>query len=237
MPIEIMRHTTLEIKKRKTFFFFVFPSIYTIFAINMNPEEASKVKLSENIIIADADYVDYVAFQLSVQFERMIGRRIPKADLSQWAVAMALDGGLRNDGKPHETQVVLVHEKQKRQMENFIPSIYDTELSAQAFNDENLGEFRVDSFATNDVFRKDDYILDTINMMLSHEEVKRIMIVPNGEQGTIYEEIASALRNADESKRITMFAMQPMSGGNFRQEMLGYSVMSALGIKGDEIGK
>ncbi len=203
----------------------------------MNPEEASKVKLSENIIIADADYLDYVAFQLSVQFERMIGRRIPKADLSQWAVAIALDGGLRNDDQPHETQIVLVHEKQKRQMENFIPSIYDTELSAQAFNDEFLGEFRVDSFATNDIFRKDDYILDTINMTLSHEEVKRIMIIPNGEQGTIYEEIASALRNADESKRITMFAMQPMPGGNFRQEILGYSVMNALGIKGDEISK
>lgn len=203
----------------------------------MNPEEASKVKLSENIIIADADYLDYVAFQLSVQFERMIGRRIPKADLSQWAVAIALDGGLRNDGQPHETQIVLVHEKQKRQMENFIPSIYDTELSAQAFNDEFLGEFRVDSFATNDIFLKDDYILDTINMTLSHEEVKRIMIIPNGEQGTIYEEIASALRNADESKRITMFAMQPMPGGNFRQEILGYSVMNALGIKGDEISK
>ena len=60
----------------------------------MNPQEASNVKLSENVILADADYIDYVAFQLSVQFERMIGRRIGKADLSQWAVDMALDGGL-----------------------------------------------------------------------------------------------------------------------------------------------
>ena len=55
----------------------------------MNPQEASNVKLSENVILADADYIDYVAFQLSVQFERMIGRRIGKADLSQWAVDIA----------------------------------------------------------------------------------------------------------------------------------------------------
>lgn len=34
----------------------------------MNPQEASNVKLSENVILADADYIDYVAFQLSVQF-------------------------------------------------------------------------------------------------------------------------------------------------------------------------
>lgn len=201
----------------------------------MNPEEASKVKLSENIIIADADYIDYVAFQLSVQFERMIGRRIPKADLSQWGVDIALDGGLRYDGKEHETQLVLVHEKQNPQMENFHPSVYDTELDAMAFKDKQLGEFLVNSIAVGDVVGKDDYILDTISMVLGHEEVKRMMIIPNAEQGTIYDETMAALRDADDSKRITVFAMQPMPGGNFRQEILGYSIMNALGIKGEEI--
>ena len=34
----------------------------------------------------------------------------------------------------------------------------------------------------------------------------------------------------DDDKRITLFAMQPMPGGNFRQEILGYSLMNALGI-------
>ncbi len=201
----------------------------------MNPEEASKVKLSENIIIADADYIDYVAFQLSVQFERMIGRRMPKADLSQWAVDIALDGGLRADDKEHETQLVLVHEKQNPQMENFHPSVYDTELDAMAFKDKKLGEFLVNSIAVGDVVSKDDYILDTISMVLGHEEVNRMMIVPNTEQGTIYDETMALLRGADDSKRITVFAMQPMPGGNFRQEILGYSIMNALGIKGEEI--
>ncbi len=201
----------------------------------MNPQEANNVKLSENIILADADYLDYVAFQLSVQFERMIGRRIPKADLSQWAVDIALDGGLRADGKPHETQLVLVHEKQNPKMDNFTPSVYDTELTAQAFKDEKLGEFLVNAYPVGDVVSKDDYILDTVNMILGHEEVKRLMIIPNGEQGAIYEEVAGALREAPEDKHITLFAMQPMPGGNFRQEILGYSLMNALGIKSDEI--
>lgn len=201
----------------------------------MNPQEANNVKLSENIILADADYLDYVAFQLSVQFERMIDRRIPKADLSQWAVDIALDGGLRADGKPHETQLVLVHEKQNPKMDNFTPSSYDTELTGQAFKDEKLGEFLVNAYPVGYVVGKDDYILDTVNMILGHEEVKRLMIIPNGEQGAIYEEVASALRDAPEDKHITLFAMQPMPGGNFRQEILGYSLMNALGIKSDEI--
>lgn len=201
----------------------------------MNLKEANNIKLSENIILADADYLDYVAFQLSVQFERMIGRRIPKADLSQWAVDVALDGGLRADEKAHETQLILVHEKQNPKMDNFTPSIYDTELNGQAFNDDKLGEFLVNAYPVGDVVSKDDYILDTVNMILGHEEVKRLMIIPNGEQGAIYEEVAGALREAPEDKHITLFAMQPMPGGNFRQEILGYSLMNALGIKSDEI--
>ena len=39
----------------------------------------------------------------------------------------------------------------------------------------------------------------------------------------------------DDDKRITLFAMQPMPGGNFRQEILGYSLMNALGISANEI--
>ena len=165
----------------------------------------------------------------------MIGRRIPKADLSQWAVDIALDGGLRADGKDHETQLVLVHEKQNPKMDNFTPSLYDTELTGQAFKDEKLGEFLVNAYPVGDVVSKDDYILDTVNMILGHDEVKRLMVIPNGEQGSIYEEVAGALRDAPEDKHITLFAMQPMPGGNFRQEILGYSLMNALGIKSDEI--
>ena len=47
---------------------------------------------SENIIIADGDYVDSVAFDLTVNFERMIGRRIPPADMARWVECIALDG-------------------------------------------------------------------------------------------------------------------------------------------------
>ena len=51
-----------------------------------------------------------------------------------------------------------------------------------------------------------------------------------------YDEVRSILRKMDDDeKRITVFAMQPMAGGNFRQEILGYSLMAALGIKGEEI--
>ena len=148
---------------------------------------------------------------------------------------IALDGGLRADGQAHETQVVLVHEKNSKKLENFCPSDFGTELSAQAFNDEGLGEFLINSYPVGDVVSKDDYMIDLINTIKEHKEVKRVMIIPNAEQGDIYDKVRHALRNIDDDKRVTVFAMQSMQGGNFRQEILGYSMISALGIKGDEL--
>ena len=42
----------------------------------MNSLDTNNIKWSENVIIADADYIDRVAFDLTVNFERMINPRI-----------------------------------------------------------------------------------------------------------------------------------------------------------------
>lgn len=203
----------------------------------MNAQQTDNIKLSENIIIADADYIDYVAFQLSVQFERIIGRQIPPADLCQWIVNIALDGGLRNNGKKHETQVVLIHNADQDHINNFKPSCYKRDLNGQAFNDPQFGEFIINAFPVESFISKDDYFLDLIQTVTSHDEIKRIMIIPNGEEGSCYDKIKHVLQSVDNDQRITLFAMQPMPGGNFRQEILGYSLMNALGIKDKEINK
>ena len=44
---------------------------------------------SENVIIIDDDFVDKVAFDLIVNFERMIGRHIPQADMPRWTECIA----------------------------------------------------------------------------------------------------------------------------------------------------
>ena len=52
----------------------------------MNTQNSQNINMSENIIIVDGDYIDRVAFNLIVNFERMLNRKIPPADFSQWAV-------------------------------------------------------------------------------------------------------------------------------------------------------
>ena len=196
-------------------------------------EELRNEKWSENVIIADADYVDRVAFDLTVNFERMLMRRVPKADLARWIDCIALDGGV-SEGQ-NETHVVLVHDDKSTAMENFLPSEYDREINGKAFND-NLGEFLLTAVGVPELTSKDSMMLEMVQMVASRPEVKRIMLVPNGEESNIYDTLRRALAHVDEEKRVTLFAMQPMPGGNFRQEILGYSLMSALGIKSEELG-
>lgn len=200
----------------------------------MNSLNTNNIKWSENVIIADADYIDKVAFDLIVNFERMINRRIQPADMAQWAVCVALDGGLR-EGE-HETQVILIHNEQSKKMQNFCPADYEKDLNAQAFKDARLGEFVISSYPTEEkMVGKDDFLVDIARTVCNAKEVKRVMIVPNSEEGYAYDLLRDMLRKVDDEKRVTLFAMQPLPGGNFRQEILGYSLMNALGISANEI--
>lgn len=188
---------------------------------------------SENVIIADADYIDKVAFNLIVNFERIIGRRIPKADIAHWLDCIALDGGIRQGD--NDIQVVIIHDNATKALENFAPSQFVDELNGKAFKD-SIGEFTITTLPVEDIVTKLQLVNDVVGAAAIQKEVKRIMIIPNAEDDATYNQLRGALQHVDDdNKRITMFAMQPMQGGNFRQEILGYSLMSALGIRADEI--
>lgn len=212
-----------------------FISFFLLFSLTlqgMDTQINSEAQWSENIIIADADYVDSVAFDLIVNFERMIGRRIPAADLARWIDCVALDGGIR-EGE-HQTQVVLIHRKDRKGMENFMLSDYESDLNGKAFKD-HLGEFMLSSLPIEEIVDETDFLMEIVQAACEQPNVKRVMIVPNFERDGLYDRMRHVLQQVDDDKRITVFAMQPLSGGNFRQEILGYSLMNALGIKSEEI--
>lgn len=197
----------------------------------------------ENVIIADAEYIDTVAFNLIVNFERMIGRHIPQADMAQWAECVALDGGVNPDdteAKDKETNVILVHDMKTKEMNNFNPSSFTNEYEGQAFKGD-LGEFSfltVASDEKSETMTKTDIIADVLAAMVDEPQVKRVMIVPNLEKEGTLDVLQPVLRHLDrqcQDKRITLLAMQPLTGMPCRTEILGYSLMAALGIKAEEI--
>ena len=190
------------------------------------------IRWSENVILVDADYVDKVAFNLIVNFERMLGRRIPQADLAKWMDCVALDGGIRPG--ENEILVVLIHQKDKTKLENFKPSDYVKDIDGKAFRD-HLGEFSIGAYPIEDIAGSENYFSDALQLITAQKEVKRIMVVPNAEDSYIYNNVRAMLKDVDDEKRITLLSMQPMPNWNFRQEILGYSLLAALGISSEEI--
>lgn len=237
MTMFLQRHFSSSfefIECQKVVKYFAFQPFYCNF-VAMNIQDSKNIRMSENIIIVDGDYVDKVAFNLIVNFERMLNRQIPAADFSQWVVAIALDGRLKPGN--HETQVVVLHDKNNSKFENFMPANFESELNKKAFKDEQLGEFIINTIATgSQMTDKDAVLLDVLKIALNHNDVHRIMIVPNAEDSNVYDVIRNTVKDADdEEKHITMFAMMPMEGGNFKQQILGYPLMNAMGIRAEEI--
>lgn len=206
---------------------------FLVLLYRMNENVLNKTEWKENVILVDADYVDKVAFDLIVNFERMIGRRIPQADMAKWLECVALDGGLKPQPSALNSQpliqVVLLHQKQT--MENFQPSAF-ADLDGKAFNGA-LGEFLLSCVPVVELTTMEDLFVESMQIICNSGDVKRVMVIPDADH--IYNKVREGLRHVDDEKRITVFAMQPMEGGNYRQEILGYSLMAALGIHADEI--
>lgn len=188
-----------------------------------------KTKWSETVVLVDADYVDGVAFNLIVNFERMLNRPIPKADLSHWLVCVALDGGLK-EGE-NDIQVVLVHGKGKEALENFVPSVFETELDGKAFRDKRLGEFKLSAVREEDVADAGNLFVQSFMTLADEKDIKRLILVSDMERhGAQIRDVAARTNG----KEIILLVMEPQTGRGFRQEILGYSLMSAMGIRGEE---
>lgn len=193
------------------------------------------------VILVDADYVDGVAFDLTVNFERMLMRRIPQADLAQWLVCAALDGGCplqpSKEGEgttthsSQETQVIFLY--RKPQMQNFSPGRLNEDIDGKAFCDERLGEFLM-SAIKDEVPTGEDLFVECVTALVGNEVVERIVLVPDMERSG--GALKALLAREGRKKEVTLLAMQPEAGRGFQSEILGYSLMQALGIRGDELG-
>ena len=133
----------------------------------------------------------------------------------------------------------------KARMENFVPGGLRDEIDGQAFSGP-LGEFLLSAVEEPSTALSGgaDYLTDVVRLACQQPEVRRIMVVVGETQ---YNKVRAMLLRLDDElsaqgsapllsqKRLTLFTMQALPGGPFRQEMLGYSLMAALGISGDEI--
>lgn len=124
-----------------------------------------------------------------------------------------------------------MHSKQRDGLKYFNPSKFDADLNGLSFKD-NLGHFSLFAFPVEEVVEKDEFVVQSLTMLADAKEIKRLAVVADMEA---YGDRIRKICANTEGKEICLFAMEPQIGCGFSQEILGYSLMSALGIKGEEL--
>ena len=187
-----------------------------------------------NVIIADADYIDRVAFDFTVNYERMLDRQIPLATMSRWLECIALDGGM--EPGENNVHVFLIYDNKEGKMKSFYPSDLTGELTDHAFQSP-VGEFVLTALPVlEDFTTKGPFFCEVMKEILSSSQVERLMVV--GDLNAYGDDVRKTLSAAASSgKKVTLFTESEEKSRCYATELLGFSVSAALGVGGDEFHK
>ena len=191
----------------------------------------NELKFAEKVILIDASYINKVTGDLSQHFSQMIGRELPKADLSIFLECVAMDAAIQ----PGENvlQVLLVYDKEHAKMDAFNPSDLKKELNDVAFKSQ-LGEFQLNTFEPSDMADREAFFLEAVKLVADAKEVKHLVVVPS--ETEYGDKLPEIFEKVDGKESIHVLGMNPLAPSKaFRWEMMGYAVLQALEIRSDEI--
>lgn len=191
----------------------------------------SEIKFAETVILMDATYVDRVVNDLSNHFGKVVGRKLPKADLPVLLECLSLDGGIPLG--ENAIQVLFIYDEESKKMNALKPSDLEKELNNVAFKSQ-LGEFVLYSFEPSDMTSRKELFLESLKVVVDAKEVKRVIVVPAEEE--YGDKVPEILEKVDGKEKMTVFGMNPPAKQVFYQwEMFGFAVLQSLGIKADEL--
>lgn len=212
--------------------------------------------MSPNIILIDAAYIDRVAAAFRQHFGAELGRELPKADLAQWLVCLSLDASFPVVEKPEgsetdshgnsevgDVQVFLLHDRDVKVMQHVVPGNFTQEIDGKAFAEPGLGEFALACCPVERVTTLEDLCAESLEAILDDKKVERVAVVydfdgTTAESRTLTKRITRLCKEgakAERTKDVTLFTMQPLEGEGFAQQILGYSLLAALGVTGEEM--
>ncbi len=201
--------------------------------------ENAQIKLSETVMMVDVAYLNFVINDLKKHFEPLLGRPLQTVDLALLTMYLAMDAGVQGSG--NDVQVLLVYDGQCGKLEHCLPSDLKTELDGVAFK-ADLGEFSFMSVPSEGFVSRGDLYVDLLQIVLNAAEVKKLIIVPFAEEygkeveEVVGETVAESAGRKENAKDIVCFRMTaPAAQAAYRWEQLGYPLMSALGIRSEDL--
>lgn len=190
---------------------------------------SSKPQFQKNTIVVDADYLEDVAKNLSTFLQNKINRAIPPADLAEWLVCCAIDADV--EGGENTFQTIFVHSSALTSLAHFQPGDFSNDLDGKAFRDPQMGEFLVGTVCDESINTGLPLYVQSVEILLSEPQVETLILVADLKHED--DPLVPLLEKS--SKKISLLTMTPDDRLAVHQEILGYSLLHAMGIQPDEM--
>lgn len=194
-------------------------------------------QFKETVLLVDANYLDVVAGEMRAFLSGEAKLQVPVADLPVWMVnaTMGVLWEKSADEKPdysqQEVQIVLVCEKERTTLQNFVPSDLMKEVDGMAFREEQFGEFQMSVVQDEHLLEGEPLMVESVEMLLTSRAVKRLIVVADPDKGM--EAVRDIVKNTD--KDVELLDMRA-ANQNGQPSVLGISLLYALGISPEQLG-
>ena len=192
---------------------------------------SNELKFAEKVFLIDAAYINKVTNDLNRHFSQVIGRKLPKADMSVFLECVAMDAAIQVG--ENVLQVLFVYDKVNSNIDAFNPSDLKKELNDVAFKSQ-LGEFQLNSFEPSDMVNREEFFLESVKLVADAKEVKHLVIVPS--ETEYGDKLPEILEKVDGKESIHVLGMNPLPESKaYQWEMMGYAILEDLGVRPNEI--
>lgn len=181
---------------------------------------------TKRVILVDAESLNHTVFDITVNFERMLNRRMPAPDMRKWIYAAACDGYFPVGAADATVVRFLVDGSHKSPQYLGLPAFSGDGAS---FSQGGM-DFCVD--VKNHDCGKDDAFVDELWEIFARcTSLSDIVCVP-GESIAGY---VGRILAEHRSVRGTVLASNPVRGAGFGQTFISSSVSYALGVSDEEV--
>lgn len=190
-----------------------------------------KIEFAPNVMLIDASYLDRVGRDMAEHFSPIVNRKLPKADLANLLECLALDAGIALG--ENKVQVIFIYDDESKVMSFCNPSDMEKELNNVAFQSQ-LGEFSLYSFQPSDMALRENLFIEALMLADESKDVKKIIAV--ADEDAYIEKVDKKLNKIKGKDMVMLFGMNPPKGeSSYQFEMLGFSILQALGIRAEEL--
>lgn len=189
-----------------------------------------QIRLSETVVLVDAAFLNLVISETKTYFEESLHRSLHEIDMTQLAVDMTLDAGLK-EGK-NAVQFLIVYDDNSTQLVHCQPFDLKADLNGVAFQCP-FGEYVFASVPSEGMVSRENLFLDLLSIVADSTDVKRMIVVSfNEEYG---EKVTDFLRGVKHKEIFQLRMDNPDSQVEYKWSMLAFPVMHALGVMSDDL--